>query len=273
VARIVLFEGTTKEAGVFPILLQMGPITIRSYGVLIATAVMVGWLLARRDATRNHLAPALMDDFLTWGLLFGLAGARIDYVVFSDFASFLRNPFEIIAVWHGGLAVQGAILGGVGGALWFCRRRGLSFWKLADTAAPALIVGQAIGRIACLLNGDAYGKPTGLPWAITFTNPDSLAPKGIPLHPTQLYEFDWDLLVFALLRLLGRKPRAEGILFLWYAGLYSLGRFVIESFRGDQLTYRLGPYVLSTAMTLSALAVVGAIVGGFLLRSRQVQSA
>lgn len=257
----------------FPILLQFGPITIRSYGALVATAVLVAWLLARSESKRNKLSPALMDDFLSWGLLFGLAGARIDYVLFSDFASFLRDPFEIIAVWHGGLAIQGAILGGLVGALWFCRRRGLSFWKLADTLAPALIIGQAIGRIGCLLNGDAYGKPTDLPWAITFTDPDSLAPKGISLHPTQLYEFAWDLLVFALLRLLRRKPRAEGILFLWYAGLYSLGRFVIESFRGDQLTYRLGPYSLSTAMTLSALALVGVLLIGFLLRFRHVRNA
>ena len=257
----------------YPILFHFGPITIRSYGAIVAIAVLVAWLLARRESKRNGISPVLIDDFLTWGILFGLAGARIDYVLFSDLTSFLRNPFEIIAIWHGGLAIQGAVIGGLVGALWFCRRRNLSFWKLADTLAPALIIGQAIGRIACLLNGDAYGKPTALPWAITFTNPDSLAPKGIPLHPTQLYEFAWDLIVFALLLLLRRRSRREGTLFLWYAGLYSLGRFVIEPFRWDQLTYRLGPYSLSTAMTFSALAIMGAFFAGFLLRSRQVRSA
>jgi len=176
----------------YPILLKVGPFTLRSYGLFFGLAFLIATLVAARESERKGFGREVIFDFAALALLAGLVGARLYYIAFFDPQFFLKRPWEILAVWKGGLALHGGLLAGLLVGIWFCRRYTIPFWKLADSLAPSLILGQAIGRIACFFSGDAYGKPTDLPWAVTFTDPHAMAPLGVPLHPTQLYEFSLD---------------------------------------------------------------------------------
>lgn len=239
----------------YPILLTIGGFHLRAYGALIAVALLAGTWLAGREAKRKGIPPESVQDFIIWAGVFGIVGARLYYLAFAAPRLFLEDPLEVLAIWRGGLAIHGALLAGAATAIWYVRRHRLPFWRFADALAPSVILGQAIGRLACFLNGDAYGLPTTLPWAVTFTDPASMAPLGIPLHPTQLYEMGLNLILFGLLWWGRTRVRFDGQLFLLYAGGYGVIRFVVENFRGDQLQYAGG---ISAAQTLSLLMVISA---------------
>ncbi len=247
----------------YPILLKVGSFELRSYGVVIAFAILAAHMLARREAVRRGMNPRLVEDFAFLAILFGILGAHLYYIAFFDPGMFFRQPVMVLAIWKGGLAIHGALLGGLFTGLWFCRKHGISFWTFADTLAPALILGQAIGRLACFLNGDAYGIATSVPWAVTFTDPNAMAPLGVPRHPTRLYEMGLDLLLFGILWALRRRSLFPGQLFLLYAGGYAVIRFIVEIFREDQLQFAGG---VSAAQTLSALVLVGSLLAFALLR-------
>jgi phosphatidylglycerol:prolipoprotein diacylglycerol transferase len=251
---------------------QIGNFTLRSYGALFALAILVGWVVARQEARRKGFPEATTEKFFTLAVVTGIVGARLDYILFSDPVAYLRHPGAIFALWQGGLAVQGGLIGGIVAAVWFTQHYRLSFWNFADAFAPGLILGQAIGRLACFLNGDAYGRPTTLFWGVTFTDQRSMAPLNIPLHPTQLYEMAWNLLLFGFLWNIRKRTSYPGQLFLFYAAFYSLGRFVIEGFRADQLTYALGDLTFSTAKTISLLVFGGAIFLHYYLQKTRRQT-
>jgi len=239
----------------YPILLKIGGFHLRAYGTLIAIALLAGTWLAGREASRKGLPPERVQDFVIWATLFGLLGARLYYLAFAAPQVFLQDPLGVLAIWRGGLAIHGALLAGAATAIWYVRRHRLSFWRFADTLAPSVILGQAIGRLACFLNGDAFGIPTALPWAVTFTNPEAMAPLGVPLHPTQLYEMGLNLILFGFLWWWRTRIRFDGQLFLLYAGGYGTIRFIVENFRGDQLQYA---GEISAAQTISVLVLVAA---------------
>jgi len=248
----------------YPVLVTIGSFHLRAYGTLIAIALLTGTWLAGREAARKGIAPERVQDFIVWATLLGLLGARLYYLAFFSPRILLEDPLGILAIWRGGLAIHGALLAGAATAIWYVRRHHLPFWRFADTLAPSVILGQAIGRFACFLNGDAYGIPTRVPWAVTFTNPEAMAPLGVPLHPTQLYEMGLNLLLFALLWWWRTRVRFDGQLFLLYAGGYGIIRFIVENFRGDQLQFGGG---ISAAQTISlvVLIVAGALIA---LRTR-----
>jgi phosphatidylglycerol:prolipoprotein diacylglycerol transferase len=239
----------------YPVLLKIGGFHLRAYGTLIAIALLIGTWLAGHEAARKGIPKERVQDFVVWATLFGLLGARLYYLAFFSPRVFLEDPLGILAIWRGGLAIHGALLAGAATAIWYVRRHRLSFWRFADTLAPSVILGQAIGRLACFLNGDAYGIPTTLPWAVTFTNPAAMAPLGVPLHPTQLYEMGLNLLLFGCLWWWRTRVRFDGQLFLLYVGGYGIIRFIVENFRGDQLQYAGG---ISAAQTISVLVLVAA---------------
>jgi len=241
-----------------PILLQIGTVEIRWYGVMIALASLAGTLLGAREARRKGYDPELIFDLLLYVMLAGIAGARLYYILFSNPGYFFHHPFEIAAIWQGGLALHGGLIGGLLAVIWFCRKKRLAFWSFADLLTPSIILGQAVGRGACTLNGCSYGKPTSLPWAVTFTDPASQAPHNIPLHPTQLYEMGTDFLIFLFIWNFRKRTRFDGQLFLTYAVIYAVARFVLEFFRGDSLMLtRLwpAPQVLSVAVFIAALVI------------------
>jgi phosphatidylglycerol:prolipoprotein diacylglycerol transferase len=219
----------------FPILIKIGSVELRSYGVMIALAFIVGTWLGAREARRKGFDPELIYDLLFVVMLSSLAGARLYYVLVSEPLGYLRHPWEILAIWKGGMSLHGGLLGGLLAGVWFTRSHRLPFWRFADTVTPAIMLGQAVGRMACVLNGCSYGKPTSLPWAIIFTNPSSAAPHNIPLHPTQFYELSTDLALFGVLWLLRKRMRFDGQLFLIYWMSYGFARLILESFRGDSL--------------------------------------
>lgn len=241
----------------YPVLVQLGTFELRAYGVIVALSFLLALWLSAKEAKRKGLDPALVQDFAFYALLGGIAGARIYFVMFSQPAYFLSKPWEILAIWHGGLGIIGALVGGFLAALWYCRKMGLSFWRLADTLAPGIILGQAAGILACLANGDSYGKATDLAWAITYTNPRAMAPLNVPLHPIELYEMAAYLLVFLVVWGTRQKYKTEGFAFLTYVAGYGAVRFFLEFFRGHPAIFALdipAAQVFGVALVLLALA-------------------
>lgn len=250
----------------YPILFRIGNLEIRSYGVMIALAFIMGTFLSLREARRKGFKPELIYDLVFYVMIASIIGSRLYFVVFSDLSYFVHHPMEIFALWKGGLSLHGGLIGGLIAGIWFCKRKGIPFWGFADTVTPSIILGQAIGRIGCTLNGCSYGRPAGLPWAIIFTNPDALAPLNKPLHPTQIYEFSLDLLLFGVLWFLRKKIKFDGQLFIYYVFGYAAIRFFIENFRGDQLKI-MGLFPVAQVMSVTILII--AVVAYYLLKRRQ----
>ncbi len=241
---------------------MIGPLPIRWYGFLIASAVLIGVSLSTYLAKRRGLDPDIISDLSLWLIIAAIPAARLYYVAF-EWDNYADKPGEIFAIWHGGIAIHGAILGGLLASLIFARLRKVSFWQLADLVAPSLILGQAIGRWGNFFNSEAFGRPTDLPWKLYI--PPAQRPAGYTqfdyFHPTFLYESLWNLGVFALLMTLffrGLKPGHQlktGTLFLVYLIGYSMGRFWIEGLRMDSLM--LGPLRIAQVVSLVCIAIGG----------------
>ena len=236
-----------------PILFKIGPLTIKTYGLIIAIAFLVGTHLATREAKRKEIEEAVIYDLILYLIIFGLIGSRLFYCLY-DLGYFIENPLEIFAIWRGGLSFYGGLIGGFIASLWFVKSRGLPFLKLADIMAPSLILGQAIGRLGCLMAGCCFGEPANLPWCIHFSNPDSLAPLYTCLHPTQIYESVLDFCIFLLLFLSRKRAKFTGQLFLIYVSLYSIIRFFLDFFRGDTVQI-IGWFTLTQAISFIALSL------------------
>ncbi|MBK4728418.1 prolipoprotein diacylglyceryl transferase [Oxynema sp. CENA135] len=246
-----------------PILFKLGPLTIRWYGLLIAMAVLIGFTLSQWLAKRRQVNPDILADLTLYLVLAAIPCARLYYVAFH-WPQYAANPLDIFAIWEGGIAIHGAIIGGVIAAAIFARVQKISFWQLADLVAPSLILGQAIGRWGNFFNSEAFGRPTQLPWKL-YIPPLARPPQYLEFdyfHPTFLYESLWDLGVFILLLTLFlrdlRQPFLKtGSLFLLYAIAYSSGRIWIEALRTDSLM--LGP--LRIAQLVSLLGIVFGVAG------------
>ncbi|MBI5286673.1 MAG: prolipoprotein diacylglyceryl transferase [Deltaproteobacteria bacterium] len=246
-----------------PALFEFGPVQIRFYGLMYVVAIFVGSILIKREVKRKGIALSPDDvlNLVLWTVLGGILGARVYYVIFN-WGYYWANPWEIPAVWHGGLAIHGGLLGGFLTAFLNLRKHQVPFWRMADVVAPAIILGQAFGRFGNFMNGDAHGGPTTMPWGIVFP-PGSIAGMefpGIPLHPTMLYEMAINLFIFALLWFgLRKRDYKDGFLFAVYLVLYSTGRFFVEFFRADSLM--LGPLRAAQLMSLALVFMaLGAIV-------------
>jgi len=216
-----------------PIIVQIGPLVLRWYGVMIGIAVIVGVYVGAREAQRRGI---VMDDAInlaTWAVVCGFIFARLFHVL-DDLPYYMADPIRIVLVNQGGMAIYGGLFGGVLGGFIYARRHGLPVGKLADAAAPAMILGQAIGRVGCFFNGDHQGTVANVPWATMYTNPNTLVPDfGVPRHPTQVYEGLFDLALFGVIWFLRKRIHVDGVLFWIYAALYSLGRFWISFLRID----------------------------------------
>lgn len=219
----------------FQVLFYIGDWPVRSYGVMLSLGIMAGLLTSCYVAKRQGRFLEEILDLAFYAIVGGILGARIWEVVFSwDYYS--NHLLQIPAIWNGGISVQGSVLGGLIAVIWYCRRHGIPFWPMADTLAPGLLVGQAIGRVGCFLNGCCYGIPHKYPGVIYPTGTDAYYAFGPqPLFPAVLFEAAWDLLVLGLLlKIFNRKP-FDGFIALSYFILYSLGRFTLEFWRGDSL--------------------------------------
>ena len=246
----------------YPVLIQLGTFELRSYGIIVALSFFLGLWLSTKEAKRRGLDPALIQDFALYALVGGLIGARLYFVLFSKPSYFLQNPWEIVAIWHGGIGIIGALLGGLVTTLWYCRRKKLSFWRFADTLAPGVVLGQAAGTLACLLNGDSYGRPTDLAWAITYTDPRAMAPLNVPLHPVEIYEMAIYFLVFLLVWQTRKKYKTDGFAFLTYLAGYGAARFSVEFFRGSPAIFA---WDIPAAQVFGVALILISIAGLYLL--------
>ncbi|MBC8122781.1 MAG: prolipoprotein diacylglyceryl transferase [Gemmatimonadaceae bacterium] len=255
-----------------PILVEIGPFAVRWYSLLILTAIILGSLLTQRLAKVRGIDPEMISDLVVWTVIGAIPMARLYYVVF-EWQRFANGPWwKVFAVWEGGIAIHGAILGGLTAGWLFARKYNQSFRQLIDVAAPALILGQAIGRWGNFFNSEAFGAPTDLPWKLLI--PPFARPSGLSefayYHPTFLYESLWNLGVLAiLLFVFFRFPKlAPGSIASLYAVLYSLGRFWIEGLRLDSLM--VGPLRAAQLVSLSLISL--GLFGLWWFNRRQVQS-
>lgn len=242
-----------------PILIQIGPLEIRWYGAMIALACLVGYWLAGREAERKGIGKEKFQEFFLYAVIGAVIGARLYYVAFTDLAMFWENPLSVFAIWQGGLAIHGALLGGLLVSILYTWKQNINLAAFLDTLTPPLILGQAIGRIGCFFNGDAHGYPTRMPWGLVYS-PESIAGQmfpGQPLHPTQLYEMILNLIIFGILWKIRTKLKLDGQLFLAYVILYSAARILVEHFRADKLTY-LGN--ISTAQSIGIIGILLSVI-------------
>jgi phosphatidylglycerol---prolipoprotein diacylglyceryl transferase len=248
-----------------PVLFQLGSLTIHTYGVMLALGVASGVWVLNHLAKKSGLDPDKILSMALWVLLGGLAGARLAFVILEPGPAWERLG-EVLVFWRGGLVFYGGLALAVPLGLWLARRNGFKLWPLLDVFAPALALGQAFGRLGCFFSGDSYGLPFNGPWAVVFTSPHSIAPRGIPLHPTQLYISGSLFLIFAFLLWLFPRRRFAGQVFLAYGISHGVARLIIEQFRGDWRGEALGGLITPTG--LFALALVAACLAGYALLQR-----
>ena len=248
-----------------PDIFRIGPIVVRWYGLLIASAVLIGVTLSQYLAKRRGVNPELLADLAIWLVIGAIPCARLYYVIFQ-WQQYAQYPWwYVFAIWQGGIAIHGAIIGGTIATLLFARSRKISFWQLADLVAPSLILGQAIGRWGNFFNGEAYGRATDLPWKLAiFDEIRNRQGEVVEIfrgyfHPTFLYESLWNIGVFILLLSLffwGLKNSNRlktGTIIAVYLIAYSLGRVWIEWLRTDSLM--LGPLRIAQVVSLIAIAL------------------
>lgn len=240
----------------YPLIFKIGPVGIHTYGVVLVIAFFSALSVAKFDAKRIGLNFKTVDSLASYLLISGLIGARLYYALFYDPLYYLRYPWTLLFIWEGGLAIHGALIGGFIASLYFSKKRGISFFKLADFISPPLILAQTIGRIGCFLNGCCYGIPTDKPWGVIFPKESFAYYKFgmVAVHPTQLYEMLFNLFGFIFLWNMRKKVKYEGDLFLFYLIYYSLIRFFISFYRADSL------YIWGTTIRLAHVVSIFMII-------------
>jgi phosphatidylglycerol:prolipoprotein diacylglycerol transferase len=250
-----------------PILFRIGGLTIHAYGLFVAMGFLAGMALAVREARRAALDTEKISNLFFWIIISAIAGSRLLHVI-VEYRSFMSAPLEIFKIWKGGLVFYGGVILAVAVTVFYIRHNKLPLWTTMDILAPPLALGLVFGRTGCFFAGCCHGRPADVPWAVTFTNPDSLAPLYIPLHPTQLYEAGAALIIFAILVLTRRAKRFEGQIMWTFFFLYAVARFIIENYRGDPRGAVWGN-LLSTSQFISLLSAVVALVGFFYFLRKQ----
>lgn len=258
----------------YPKILDLGPITVHTYGILLAVAFIAGIWVTSRNARKAGMNPDTVWNLGLVVIFSALVGAKV-LLLFSNYGYYSENWREIFSlstlrsmgVYYGGLLLA------IGAAAAYMYKKRLPGWMMADLAAPGIALGQAIGRLGCFSAGCCYGKPTGMPWGATFTIPYSYenvgVPLNIPLHPTQIYESVGALCLFAFLMWRLSRKHLTGQIILEYLTLYAALRFVIEFFRDDDRGFILYG-LLSTSQFIAILTILGSAVVYYFLSRRTV---
>lgn len=216
-----------------PILFRLGPLTLHTYGFLVAAGFLTGIAFAVIQAKKEGIPSDKIIDLGFYIILAAIIGSRLLFILINA-GHYIANPLDIFKIWEGGLVFYGGILLAVPTAIWYVTKNRLGLWNTADIFAPSIAIGHAFGRLGCFAAGCCYGKAAAaLPWGVIFTDPDCLAPTNVALHPTQLYESAGEFINFLILISLRRYRTFNGQLFMSYLVLYSVLRFTVEFFRGD----------------------------------------
>ena len=252
-----------------PDIFRIGPLQVRWYGLMYVLEFLASYfLIPRQERSRAiGLKGSLVDAFMLYVFIGLIAGARLGYILFyqyHDLADFLRYPIEIIAVWQGGMSFHGGLIGCVIAGWLFCRAKNLPFRAVADSAIVTAPIGLGLGRMGNFINGELFGRPTNVPWAMIF-------PEGgpMPRHPSQLYEaFMEGAVLFILLWILRKKSFRDGMMIAFFLVFYGAFRFILEFFREPdvQLGFILGPLTMGQLLS-SAMLGAGLVVALLLGRS------
>jgi phosphatidylglycerol:prolipoprotein diacylglycerol transferase len=235
-------------------------IPLHTYGLMIAIGFLTAISVVRKLAAKNKVNPDLVSDLSFWLLMYGFAGARLLFVI-TRLDYFIQNPLDVVKVWEGGLVFFGGLISATAYAVWFFVKHKLSPWTMIDVLSPGVVIAHAFGRIGCLGAGCCYGRPTELPWGIKLNSElVDIGLRGVPLHPTQIYESLSLFILFAGLMVIGKTKRFAGQVGLTYFMIYPIIRSIIEIFRGDTIRGFLIEDMLSTSQFISILVFLAASI-------------
>jgi len=252
---------------VYPNLFSIGPLTVHSYGLFVALGFSVALLITLKIGKTQGIEGKRLVDMGFIMILTAIIGSRLAFVLIN-FSYYKDRPIDIFRIWEGGLVFSGGLVAVALVMGWYFRRHRLSFWQMGDLWAPGIAIGQATGRIGCFMAGCCYGKPTDLPWAVVFTDPQSLAPLNTPLHPTQLYAAFSGFIIFVVLMFLNDRKQFQGQVFIWFLILHSTARLFMERFRGDERGLIPGTE-MSITQLITLLVLFAAVAVLFVFKSKE----
>jgi phosphatidylglycerol:prolipoprotein diacylglycerol transferase len=250
-----------------PVIGYIGPLEIRWYSLAIMVAIVSAVIISLWQAKKKGMSTDIIISLVPWVLLGGILGARM-FHIFDHWSYYMANPGLILNLQQGGLAIWGALLGGVLAAVICTLVKRIPLRKLLDIAVPGLLVAQIIGRLGCIINGDAYGGPTTLPWGFIYIHPQAMLPPGlmgIPTHPYPVYDMLWNGLVLILIMIFRPRFKQDGIAFATYLGMYAVGRFILSFVRQERILF----WGLQEAQVVAIFILIGVGVAWLLLLKRQ----
>jgi len=253
-----------------PVLVTIGGLKIHWYGIMIAIGLYVGIQVALRDSARRGISGEQLMNVALLAAVLGIAGGRLYYVVQNDPSFFLHHPAQIIAVWQGGMAFFGAMFGGAIAVAISSWRWKIPFWSLLDVGALGMTIGQTIGRIGNIINGDIVGYKTN-GWGFEYTNPQTFGPLNVPVQPASLYELLISLGLFLLLWNLRKRIHPEGMLAMLYIVLYSVSQFFIFFVRDNVVV--LGGLKQAQVTSLVVIALTLPVIAYLLRKERLARPA
>lgn len=244
--------------GIDPVIFSIGHLMVRWYGLIVMAAIAIGVWLTAREAERKGFKKDDIYDGAWVSVIGGFVGARFFHVLDHWTHEYAADPIRALYFWEGGLAIWGGVLGGVIALALLAWRRGWPLPRLLDATAPGLVFAQALGRIACIITGDAVGKPTTGPFGLAYTSPNAMVPQlGVYYTPMPVYEIIVNLGIFALLWQLRKRNWPDGLLFLVYLALYSVERFLLAFTSSYQ--------IIAFGLTQSQLVAIGALLAALAL--------
>ena len=260
----ISFPAMGLSMNISPTAFHIGSKPIYWYAIIILTGFLLGVLFVARDSKKRGLEPECVWDIALIGLIAGIIGARIYYVLFAlhEFTRF----WDVFKIWNGGLAIYGGIIGALISTAIYCKVKRLNILNTFDVCCPGLFIGQAIGRWGNFVNTEVYGGVTSLPWGMSINGEP-------PVHPLFLYESLWNTLGLVLICILRRKKIADGQIICFYAGWYSLGRLFLEGMRDPQYILYVIPGVLGISQLVAAIGIVAAAVLFVILTRKGKKSA
>ena len=253
----------------YPAFLRIFPSAIAIYGMSLTIALVVGYMVIRREGRRLHIHPDQITDLCFYGLIAAICGSRLFYILL-DPGLVMYDRLGVLKFWKGGFLFYGGLIAALLTVAIYCKRKGLQIPETLDILAPGMIIGQAIGQFGCLLSGCMHGRPCEYPWAVVYRNSDTMATWGVPIHPAQLYATCMSLGIYYLLIRRRLKKRFAGELFWLYVLLDAISRLIVDHYRGDYQGIRFANLATPSQMIGSLLICWAAIA---LLRKRRTPSA